>query len=715
MDIRNEVLYRVYALLVIVVAMAGLLFGRTLVIGVLNGEKWKTKGEEVFLKYKEIEAERGNIIAADGSVLATSIPYYDLYFDPQAASDKDFNQHLDTLAYCLATFVDQRYTVGGYRQQLLEWRADTSNRYRPIARKISYSVKQQIERFPLFNLGQFRGGLIDERASDRRLPFGLLAQRTIGYIREGANPVGLEGYFNDILEGDPGGQFMVCVDKRRDLWVPVDDLMEIDPESGDDIKTTIDINLQDIVEEALLNAVKYHQADWGSAVLMEVNTGQIKAIANLDKVRNGYWEAYNRAVGTAVEPGSTFKAASMLALLEDGYINLNDTVFINRGEWEYYDEKMVDSSPESFLSDSVTIRRAFEISSNVGISRMVTQYYGTPNKGNKEEGAERFIKRLKQFNLHIPTGIEIKGEDNPYIKEAYSEEDNWSGTTLPWMSIGYELELTPLQLLTFYNAIANDGTMMKPYLVTEVQRFGEVKKAFKPTVIKKQIASRKSIAAIQELLRGVVEEGTARKLKATDYAFAGKTGTAQINYKRFDGGTQVGGYQASFVGYFPADDPVYSCIVVINNPRLHGNYGSEVAGPVFKRIADQCFGAEVELHEELPYVTAPQMDQRLLPDNEVAHQEDMNSVLNHFRLAPQGSPQSELVVLRSRADSLLLQEKNLPQAVVPAVTGMGLKDALYVLENRGLRVNIEGYGKVARQSLIPGTPIRGQEITLYLR
>lgn len=715
MDIKNEVLYRVYALLIVVIAIAGVLFGRTLVIGVLNGEKWKAKGEEVFLKYKEIEAERGNIIAADGSVLATSIPYYDLYFDPMAASNEDFNEHLDTLAYCLATFVDQSYTVGGYRQQLLEWRADTSNRYRPIAKKISYSVKQQIEQFPLFNLGQFRGGLIDERASDRRLPFGLLAQRTVGYIREGANPVGLEGYFNDVLEGDPGGQFMVCVDKRRDLWVPVDDLMEIDPESGDDIKTTLDINLQDIVEQALLDAVKYHQADWGTAVLMEVKTGQIKAIANLDKVRNGYWEAYNRAVGTAVEPGSTFKAASILALLEDGYISLNDTVFINRGEWEYYDERMVDSSPESFLSDSVTIRKAFEISSNVGISKIVTQYYGSRTKLNKEEGAERFIKRLKQFNLHIPTGIEIKGEDNPYIKEAYSTEDNWSGTTLPWMSIGYELELTPLQLLTFYNAIANNGTMMKPYLVTEVQRFGEVKKSFKPTVIKKQIARKNAIAALQELLQGVVEEGTAKKLKSEEYSFAGKTGTAQINYKRFDGGTQVGGYQASFVGYFPANDPIYSCIVVVNNPRLHGNYGSEVAGPVFKRIADECFGAEIELHKPLPYVAASQLRGRLLPDYDVGYGKDLNQLINYFGMPYHGNPQSEIAVLRSDQDSLFLQEKTLSEKVVPAVTGMGLKDALYILENRGLRVRIEGFGKVARQSLIPGTPIRGQEITLYLR
>jgi cell division protein FtsI (penicillin-binding protein 3) len=334
---------------------------------------------------------------------------------------------------------------------------------------------------------------------------------------------------------------------------------------------------------------------------------------------------------------------------------------------------------------------------------------------NKDEGAERFIKRLKQFNLHIPTGIEIKGEDNPYIKEAYSNEDNWSGTTLPWMSIGYELELTPLQLLTFYNAIANDGTMMKPYLVTGVQRFGEVKESFKPTVIKKQIAKKSSITAVQELLRGVVEVGTARKLKTEEYTFAGKTGTAQINYKRLSGETRVGGYQASFVGYFPADNPVYSCIVVVNNPRVHGNYGSEVAGPVFRRIADECFGAEIQLHDPLPYASARSMDGPLLPEYAIAYQEDLSDLVDHFKLPHYGEPETELAVLQTREDSLILAGKTLPEDVVPVVTGMGLKDALYVLENRGLRVRTEGFGKVARQSLYPGTKIRGQEITLYLQ
>lgn len=512
MNIKNEVLVRVYILLFgLVIPFAILLLVKTVMIGYMEGERWRAQGDRNSRKYKEIKADRGNIFAGEGSVLATDIPYYDIYFDAVASTKKDFMENLDSLAYCLSRFVDQSYTEGGFKTQLLQWRAD-SLRYVPLKKKVAYSLKQQVEQFPLFNLGRNRGGFIAERAADRRRPFGLLAQRTIGYVRENVkNNVGLEGYFNETLEGEPGGQVMVCIDPRNDIWKPVEDLMAIEPKSGDDIQTTIDVNLQDITEQALLDAMLYHRADWGTALLMEVKTGQIKAIANLGKYQNSYWETYNHAVGSSVEPGSTFKTASMLALLEDGFVDLEDKVFINKGMWEYYGTKMPDASSESFLLDTISIRKAFQISSNVGVSKAVVEHYGRRTEENKNEGAERFIKRLKQFNLHIPTGIEIEGSGEPYIKEAYSLEDDWSGLSLPWMSIGYELRLTPLQMLTFYNAIANDGTMMKPYLVKNVQRFGEIKKEFKPTIINKQIASKASIRAIQELLRGVVEEGTARK------------------------------------------------------------------------------------------------------------------------------------------------------------------------------------------------------------
>lgn len=716
MDIKNEVLVRVYILLFgIIVPLSLILLYKTLYISVWEGSDWRAMGKDNYVQYKEIEADRGNIFAEDGSVLATSIPYFDMYFDPIAPSQEDFEANLDSLAYCLATYVDPSYTVGGYRERLIRLREDTTDRHVLLKRKVSYSEKQKIESFPLFNLGQFRGGLISEQRSDRRRPFGLLAQRTIGYIRDGAKDVGLEGTFNEQLGGKPGGQFMICVDTRRDLWMPLQDLSAIDPKSGNDVWTTLDINLQDIAENALLRAMNYHDADWGTAVMMDVKTGAIRAIANLGRYQDTYWETYNHAVGSAVEPGSTFKTASMLALLEDGHVALTDTVFINRGVAQFYEETMRDASSESYSIDTLTARKAFEISSNVGMAKLVNKHYGSPTKANDEKAAAQFIERLQAFNLHVPTGIEIAGEANPFIKEAYSEEDRWSGTTLPWMSIGYELKITPLQLLTFYNAIANDGKMMKPYLVDRVEHYGDAIETFKPTVINRRVASEETIQHMQSLLRGVVDSGTAVKLRTPKYTFAGKTGTAQINYTRITDRTLVGGYQASFAGYFPADDPQYSVIVVINNPRQNGFYGGEVAGPVFREIADKTMATKIELHQALNTRPKPVLTERNLPGFDIGAPEDLERVLTFLNLKPEGKAQSPLAMIRPQGDTLQVYERRLPEGRIPAVTGMGLREALYVLENLGLQVDIAGYGKVARQSIKPGTPANGQTIRLYLR
>jgi len=714
MDIKNEVLYRVYFLLFgIVVPVSIVLLYRTFEITYLEGERWRSKGKDNFLEYRMVEADRGNILAIDGSLLATSIPYFDLHFDPTAPSDADYEENLDTLAHCLATYVLDDYTVGAARDYLLELRKGDDKHVR-LKRKVSYAEKKFIEEFPLFRLGRNRGGFIAEKQSERKRPFGVLAQRTIGYVRDGAKPVGLEGFYNEQLGGEPGKQLMVKVDPKEDLWMPVDDLTTIEPESGNDLITTLDIDIQDIAEEALLRAVNHHDADWGTAIVMEVETGAIRAIANLGRTEEGWWETYNYAVGQGLEPGSTFKAASVLALLEDEYVGLDDSIRIYNGQAEFYEEVMEDASPYSYKLDTVKMREAFVISSNVGVAKMIEDHYGSKTKANDNEGAARFIKRLKQFNLHLPTGISIEGEANPFIKEAYSEKDDWSGTTLPWMSIGYEMKLSPLQLLAFYNAIANDGEMMKPYLVDEIRRFGEVVDQFYPTVIQRRIASKEAIAQMQELLLAVVEEerGTAHKLKSDKYRFAGKTGTAQINYKR----GRIGGHQASFAGYFPADNPKYSCMVVINKPRRGGFYGGDVAGPVFREIADKIFTVKVDLHAPMNVKPPAQpLAGRDLPGTSIGDQRDIKKVLAYLNMSVYGSPETELAVLRPQGDSLVFERRTLPDEVVPNVVGLGLRDALYVLENRGLKVELEGVGKVSRQSLLPGTSIRGQSIRLYLR
>ncbi len=717
MDIKNEVLYRVYFLLFGIVVPASLaLVYRTVEITVFEGSRWRAEGEKRYLDYRTVEADRGNILAADGNLLATSIPYFDLYFDAKAAPDEVFEANLDTLAHCLAYYVLEDYTVGGAREYLVSLR-EGNNRYVPLRQKVSYAEKKFIESFPLFRMGRNRGGFIAEKRSERKRPFGILAQRTIGYVREGAKPVGLEGAYDETLGGQPGQQLMICVDPSKDLWMPVDDLTVIEPESGNDIKTTIDLDIQDITEQALSRAVNVHDAEWGTALVMEVETGAVRAIANLGRTKQGWWETYNHAVGTATEPGSTFKAASVLAMLEDGYLALDDSIRVFEGRAEFYEEVMEDASPYSYRLDSVSLREAFEISSNVGIAKAVEQFYGEKNRRNGNEGAARFIRRLKQFNLHQPVGIEIEGEANPYIKEAYSEEDYWSGTTLPWMSIGYELELTPLQLLTFYNAVANNGKMMKPYMVSAVERNGQVEEQFYPTVLNRRIASKEAVRQLQELLLAVVEneQGTAHKLQAAEYRFAGKTGTAQVNYKKGPRGNSIGGHQASFVGYFPAESPKYSCIVVINKPRRGGFYGGDVAGPVFREIADNIYRAKPQLHPVLNMGAELALDEGSLPGFSLGDPADFRSLMEQLEIRPYGEPETDVSVLRPKGDSLMIEPRTLPEDVVPSVVGLGLRDALSVLENRGLKVSVEGVGKVARQSIKPGTSIRGQQIKLYLR
>lgn len=711
MDIKNEVLYRVYFLLFgLVLPAAVVIVYRTVQIAVFQGESWRKMGEENNVRFREIPADRGNIFSSDGSLLSTSIPYFDLYFDPVAPSDRDFANNIDSLAYAWATYIDDTYTPGGLAQYLTQLRLDSTQRRLPVKRKISFAEKKRIENFPLFRLGQFKGGLIAEQRSDRRRPFGLLAQRTVGYVREGAKPVGLEGYFDPYLKGEPGGQFMVCVDRRNDIWIPIEDLSAIDPRSGDDVISTIDINLQDIVENALLRAMNYHNAEWGTAVLMEVKTGAIRAAANLGRSEEGWWETFNHAVGTAVEPGSTFKMASMLAMLEDGLIQLDDSVDIERGKTRFYEDVMVDASTDSEYYDSISVRRAFEMSSNVGMAKLVQQSYG--NEGQ----ATQFIKRLRQFNLHLPTDIEIEGEAAPYLKEAYNQKDQWSGTTLPWMAIGYETRITPLQLLTFYNAIANNGTMMRPYLVSEIQRNGRTLETYRPTVIKRRIASPTSIRLAQELLHGVVQRGTGAKLATDRYDFAGKTGTAQTNYRRFSGDRiEIGGYRASFIGYFPFENPKFSCIVVIHNPKEHGYYGSDVAGPVFREIADKSFFATLDIHEPVNARPAPALAGNRLPSFDFGNQQDLREVLDYLELPVYGEPPTDMAMLRARSDSLLLERKTIPERRVPSVVGMGLKNALYILENMGLKVEVDGVGKVALQSIRPGTPALRQTIRITLK
>ncbi len=711
-SIKNEVLYRVYTVAAVVLLVAFLILGQLFRVSVKERARWIAKSDSLYVKWVDAPSQRGNILADDGSLLATSLPFFDVHFDAKAEglTDEVF-ESVDSLAWLLSTYVDPQYTPGAYKMLLDSLRKlpkDTRGiRYYPIAKELNYAKAMLIKNFPIFREGRYKGGFILEQKPRRERPFKILAQRTIGYTREGALPVGLEGSFNNILEGREGKQLMIRV--PGDIYIPVNDLAEIEPEAGDDIVTTLDINIQDAAETALVNACQNHNADHGCAIVMEVKTGKIRAMANIGRTPEGWWETYNYAVGERVEPGSMFKLASFMAMMEAGELDdLNQKIPVYQGRVKIYNETLEDAEPH--YRDSMTIREVFAKSSNVGTATLTQQFF------KSKPGA--FLEHLRDFGLDLPTGIEVGGEENPIIKNPQDPKSEWSGTTLPWMSIGYELLLTPMQLLTFYNAVANDGRMMKPYLVQRTERYGDVIKEFRPTTVKRSIASKSTLVRAKELLKGVVEMGTAEKIFTKNYNIAGKTGTAQLNYHKFKASKGIR-HQAGFCGFFPADNPIYSCIVVISEPEQGGYHGAEVAAPVFRAIADKCYAMKTELHEPVNAAPPPALKAFQLPSYDAGLEQDLNNSLRWLNLDYQSQSKNKDgqlygVIVAKDSLGLTMQDRIVPDKTIPSVVGMGLKDAIYLLENRGCKVQVRGVGKVRRQSLSPGTRANGQVCVLFL-
>ena len=714
-NFKNEVLLRVYGVTLVVVVVAVAILARAFRVSISEGEKWRQESAKKFMQYRDVPGERGNILAEDGSLLATSIPYFDLYWDaiPESLTKDEFEKGIDSLSMYIAGYLDPQYTAGAWKDFLKQHREIYKSRYVKIAKGISYEQMMLAKDFPIFRNGRYKGGLIVIRDNKRAHPFKMLALRTLGYTKDDEASgeklsVGLEGRFDQTLSGKTGKVLMQRV--GNDIWSPVEDLSDIEPRMGDDIVTTLDINTQDITHNALLRTLNAYQAEHGTAIVMEVKTGKIKAIANIGRTIDGtWWEDFNYGIGRKIEPGSTFKLASLMSLLEDGAVKLSDTVDIENGKTKYFNEVLEDA--ERINKRFITVKEAFAHSSNVGVSKMMFQTY--------KDKPKAYTKHLKDFMLNVPTAIEIEGEDPPYVKEPDNVGDNWSGTTLPWMSIGYEVQVTPLQLLTFYNAVANDGIMMKPYLVNEVQRYGETKKVFKQTIIKQKIASRQTLEQAHELLEAVVEIGTAAHLRTPQYRFAGKTGTSQLNYGNLNKAkarnkTNAGGYQASFVGYFPAESPIYSCIVVIHKPKS-GFYGGTVAAPVFREIADKLMSSNIALSQPINERGKPVASAATLPDD-VGYKDELVNALTGFKMKFEiTSKDDPWTFLKARGDTLhVIPRQMMNKKQVPSVVGMGLKDALYVLENRGLRVQFSGYGKVVSQSIGSGTAVAGQTISIRL-
>ncbi len=698
MSIKTSILLRVrIAFLLVFLFTGGILF-RIITLQYKEGDKWKGLAETMGLEVRDIHATRGNIYADDGSLLATSIPFYQVAFDPYLADKELYNRGIDSLCYLLSRFYDD-LTPTQYRRKIDQARK-SRRRYMILNReKIGYQEKKRMENWPIFREGRLTGGIIFEKVEERFLPFSHLGYRTIGTVNgDNRGVVGLEYSFNRQLAGRDGRALFQRM--AGGGWKPVYDGTEIRPKDGYDIQTTINVNLQDVAESALLKALTRHKADYGLVVLMEVKTGEIKAISNLSRNSRGeYYERYNYAVGSqgAREPGSTFKLASMMALLEETDLELTDTVETGDGKYQFYDQVMRDHHKDGF--GTLTVQEVFEKSSNIGIAKLVQEYFG--------ERPDEFIEFIRETGLGKPLGFQMVGEGVPYIKDP--TDSTWSGISLPWISHGYELIMTPLQMLTLYNAVANDGKMIQPLIVKSIKDANRTMERYESKVINSKICSKKTLLELRAMLEGVVERGTASNINNTKYKIAGKTGTA----KNVKNGRYINQYYTSFAGYFPAEDPRYSCIVVIDNPKGWNIYGSDVSAPVFKEIADNIYALEIDMHQELPKDATEYAG--IFPVIRSGKRDELKMICDDLGVANLSEVDATWVTTDIENNTVIWEDNTPKDERVPDVRGMTLRDALYVLENMGLKVEVSGHGRVSQQSVTPGTKFnRGNQIKLEL-
>jgi len=677
---------------------------KLMVIQFAQGDKWLQVAKDNGLRYIEIEATRGNILADRGNLLATSLPFYKVAFDPVVSSNQVFSEGIDSLCILLADFFEDK-TYEEYVNELKEAR-ESKRRYKVLSRTyITYQQKKQMASWPIFKEGRHRGGIIFEKVEKRFKPFESLGRRTIGFTRPDTlgevKGVGLEYSFNEKLAGVNGEALYQKISGGR--WKPLNDLNDINesqlkPENGFDVQTTIDIDLQEYATNSLKKALKLHKADYGTVILMEVQTGEIKAMVNLGETEKGqYDEIYNYAVGSqgVAEPGSTFNLASMMAILEEGNISITDTVNTGDGEYMFYEDCIMRDATIGGYGQ-LSVQEVFEKSSNIGMSKLVFRLFS--------EKPSKYVQYLSKFGLTNPLGFQMIGEGVPFVGKP--GEETWSGCSLPWMSIGYELKLSPLQILAFYNAVANNGKMIEPIIVQKVLRGNQVVNEYFPRVLNEKICSEHTLFTLKGMLEGVVERGTASNIKTENYKIAGKTGTTH----KLNNGEYIKKYYTSFVGYFPADKPIYSCIVVIDNPQGDEKYGGKVAAPVFREIADKVFlkklykevNHDIIATESLPYIQA-------------GYYKDLTALSDVFNLKQMSFNTSNWVRSKVQGDTIEWHDNSIPESKVPDVRGMTLRDALYILENQGLKVKTYGRGRVEKQSILPGRDFKkGNTIFLSL-
>ncbi len=708
MDIKKDILWRVYLCYLGMIILGVMVIGKAFYLQRVQGKYWKSLGDSLHVKYLPIEAERGSIYSEDGNMLSTSVPIFDVFIDFGAdglreKNGKRFKDNIDSLAICLSGLFRDK-SANDYKKDLLLAYAN-EDRYYILQKKISFTDYEQLRNFPLVRLGRNKSGFIIDPRDKRINPYVLLANRTIGLSRDDASKnVGLEQRYDSLLKGKAGQRLVRYI---AGVYMPVDGA-EVEPENGKDIISTIDTYMQDVTENALMNMMVGNNALHGTAIVMETATGKIKAIANLGRQKDGsYIEDLNYGIGNSTEPGSIFKLATLLSLLDDKYVDINSIVDCEGGSKNFYGLTVHDSHEGTH---EVTVKNAFVMSSNVAFASLADKYY--------HDQPAKFISHLHHFRLDTLTGVDITAASGrPIIKKAYAK--GWSATTIPYMAHGYEEQVTPLNMLMLYNAVANNGKMMRPYLVSSIKQYGVEIRAIQPQVVVEKICSDETLAQAKECLQAVVDSvhGTAHKILYNElYPIAGKTGTAvtALNNKGYNKGNKI--YQASFIGYFPANKPTYTMAVVIQNSKESKLiYGADVSGTVFKEISDKIYSRYLSTKK----YSAPNRPDSLT-GNYYGLKHDWASIFGLLRLPFTDSSNTgywRTMQLKNNSATLNtpLISMSRSGSVTPNVVGMGLKDAVYLLENQGLKVTASGRGKVVNQSLLAGTGFKkAQTISLIL-
>ncbi len=652
----KNILYRTYLVAVVMFFIAIAIAFKLTRIQWVDGERYRKLAKERTVKNFVIPANKGNIYSADGSLLATSIPNYNIRFDAVAPKSENFQKNVHALADSLSLLLGK---PSNYYLTLLRKARANKNRYCLLARGLSYTEYMRMKSFPLFNLGAYKGGIIVDQKTVREHPIGKIAERTIGYERETPygylDGKGIEWAYRDYLNGKDGKVLKQKIAKGQ--WKPIRDVNEVEPQDGYDVISTIDVYIQDIAHHALLKQLQLYNAEHGCVVVMETKTGYVKAISNLGRAKDStYYETENYAIKEAHEPGSTYKLADLMTLLEDNKVDTSAVFDSKGGEITYSGKKVRDSHEGGY--GRISLAKGFEVSSN---TVMVQAVYN-----NYKSNPSQFVNHLNAYGLNKKLGLPFKGEGKPYIPQP--TDRTWSNISLPWMAFGYGVLITPLQTLTFYNSVANNGEMVKPLFVSEIKEWNKTIKKYNKQVINPKVCSPSTIAKLKAVLANVVKRGTGSKLYSKEFSMAGKTGTAQANYGK-NGGSEKH-YISSFVGYFPADVPKYSCVVVIHKPNTSKNnyYGADVAGPVFKRIAQKIF-------TDTPSTNEVKNLELKVPKQEQNYAEYYNKAEQKY-------------------------------TSIPNVKGMPGMDAVALLGNLGLKVKAKGVGKVISQSILPGTAVQ---------